>query len=132
MSTDGVRQDFVLAERPAGAGSLRVGLSLTGAHAESAAYGAKLTLDASARELAYSRLRVTDATGKELTATQQVRSANRITVEVADAGAVYPIRIDPTFSDADWVSLNPGLPGANDTVNAAVVDGSGRQSLHRR
>jgi hypothetical protein len=35
------------------------------------------------------------------------------------------VRIDPTFSDADWVSLNPGLPGANGTVRAIAVDGSG-------
>jgi hypothetical protein len=41
-----------------------------------------------------------------------------------DAEAVYPLRIDPTFSDADWVSMG-GFPGANGTVHAAVRDGSG-------
>ena len=43
---------------------------------------------------------------------------------VNDADAVYPIRIDPTFSDANWISMG-GIPGANSQVRAAVVDGSG-------
>jgi len=48
-----------------------------------------------------------------------------IAVQVDDTAAVYPIRIDPTFSDANWISMNPSFPGADGTVNAAVVDGSG-------
>ena len=44
---------------------------------------------------------------------------------VNDADAVYPVRIDPTFSDANWISMNPNFPGASDIVHAAVVDGSG-------
>src|SRR3989442_6836807 len=38
--------------------------------------------------------------------------------------AIYPVRIDPTFSDADWFSLG-GIPGADSIVYASVVDGSG-------
>src|SRR5882672_68589 len=30
-----------------------------------------------------------------------------------------------TFSDANWMSLNPSIPGADQDVSAAVVDGSG-------
>ena len=43
---------------------------------------------------------------------------------VNDAEAVYPVRIDPTFSDDNWVRLG-GIPGANGDVLAAVVEGSG-------
>ena len=44
----------------------------------------------------------------------QVRDREReMRVRVADANATYPVRIDPTFSDADWVSLNSGIPGAD-------------------
>ncbi len=43
---------------------------------------------------------------------------------VNDAEAVYPVRIDPTFSDANWISMG-GIPGANGTVYAAAVDGKG-------
>jgi trimeric autotransporter adhesin len=36
-----------------------------------------------------------------------------------------PILPAATFSDADWVSLNPGIPGANSDVRAIAVDSSG-------
>src|SRR6266446_2165222 len=29
------------------------------------------------------------------------------------------------FSDANWISMNPSIPGADNYVYAAVVDGSG-------
>ncbi len=124
-SVDGVRQDFLITERPAGAGDLRVELALTGARAEAAAYGAKVILEGSGRALAYSRLRAIDANGQELAARLEVLSADRLAVRVADGNATYPVRIDPTFSDANWVSLNPGMPGANADVYAIAVDGSG-------
>ena len=38
--------------------------------------------------------------------------------------AVYPVRIDPTFNDANWSSMG-GIPGADGWVNAAVVDDAG-------
>jgi hypothetical protein len=47
-----------------------------------------------------------------------------LTVLVNDAEAAYPVRIDPTFNDANWVSMG-GVPGANGGVSAAVTDGSG-------
>ena len=68
VSMDGVRQDFVVLARPAGAGELTVRLAVSGARVEPATTGARLVLDNSGRKLAYSRLRVTDATGKELPA----------------------------------------------------------------
>ncbi len=125
VNVDGVRQDFVVTERPDGTGELWVELALTGARADAAACGARLTLDGSGRVLAYSRLRVEDATGRELTACLEVLSVDRLAVRVADASATYPVRIDPTFSDDDWVSLNPGMPGANYPVYAVAADGSG-------
>ena len=35
---------------------------------------------------------------------------------VNDAGAVYPVRIDPTFSDANWISMGPAFPARTDTL----------------
>jgi hypothetical protein len=125
VSVDGVRQDFIIPERPAGAGDLRVELALTGARAEAAAYGAKLVMEGSERALAYSRLRATDATGKQLKARLEVLWANRLALRVEDADATYPVGIDPTFSDANWISVNWGMPGANGAVAAITVDGSG-------
>jgi hypothetical protein len=51
-------------------------------------------------------------------------SLARLAVLVEDGEAVYPVRIDPTFSDDNWVSMG-GLPGAVGLVTAAVVDGAG-------
>src|SRR6266700_3780265 len=75
VSMDGVRQDFVVLERPSGAGELAVRLAVSGARVEPAAFGARLVLENSGRKIAYSRLRVSDATGKELTARMEVAGA---------------------------------------------------------
>ena len=125
VSVDGVRQDFLILQRPAGEGDLTVELALRGARAEVAAYGAKLILEGSGRALAYSRLRATDATGQQLAARLEVLSADRLAVTVADANATYPVRIDPTFSDANWVSLNPAVSGADGGVYAMALDSGG-------
>jgi len=124
VSMDGVRQDFVVAERPAGDGPLRVELDVTGAKAEALVNGARLTLDSSGRKLVYARLHVVDAGGNTLTARMKVTTEAGLAVLVEDGGAVYPVRIDPTFSDANWVSMG-GIPGLSGTVSAAVLDGPG-------
>jgi len=123
---DGVRQDFIIAKRPAGEGALAVELALNGATAaQSTAAAATLTLAGSERALVYSRLHVFDANGTSLTARFNVRSGDRLGIEVDDATAVYPVRIDPTFSDAHWVSLNGDIAGVDATVRASVVDADG-------
>jgi hypothetical protein len=122
---DGLRRTGQRSTLNQSAGDLRVELALSGARAEAAAGGARLSLEGSGRALVYSRLRVEDATGRELTARLEVLSSDRLAVNVADGGATYPVRIDPMFSDANWVSLNPGMPGADGTVEALAVDDSG-------
>src|SRR6266568_2327456 len=72
VSMDGVRHDFVVLERPSGAGELAVPLAVSGAQVEPAAGGVQLALENSGRKIAYGRLRVTDATGKELIARMEV------------------------------------------------------------
>jgi hypothetical protein len=134
VSMDGVRQDFVLPERPGGAGELAVRLAVSGATIEPAPEGAQLVLENSGRTIAYNRLRVTDANGKELPARMEVQQTSAsspqppafpLVVLVDDTDAMYPVRIDPTFSDANWISMNPSIPGTDSQVSAAVVDGAG-------
>ncbi len=146
VSADGVRQDFVVTEKPEGRGELRVDLAVAGAKVEAMPGGARLTLEPSGRKIAYSRMRAIDATGKELAARIEVLISNAkskkdkaqmiqrhlmsaalesaLVVLVKDIAAVYPVRIDPTFSDDNWISMG-GFPGANDSVSVAVVDGAG-------
>src|SRR5438874_3282476 len=64
------------------------------------------------------------STAERQTKTQPEGRAPTLVMLVNDTDAVYPVRIDPTFSDANWISMG-GIPGANDIVLAAVVDGSG-------
>lgn len=124
-STDGVRQDFVVLERPPGeGGSLALDLQLKGAYAEKAAYGAKIVIETTGRELAYSRLHVTDAKGRELSAHMEVPAVDCLRLVVEDDGADYPVRIDPTFSDADWVSMG-GVCGTSGEVEAIASDQAG-------
>ncbi len=101
---DGLRQDFEVLASPAGAGELRVELGLDGATAEAATYGAKLTLAGSGREIATAACTWT-MPALSLTARLEVSEAGRLAVCVG-----MSVRIDPTFSDADWVALNPSIP----------------------
>jgi hypothetical protein len=121
VSVDGVRQDFIVEQRPTGQGELRVELDLTGAKAEPLANGARLVLDGSGRKLAYARLRAVDAKGKDLTARLQVTAETRLAVLVEDGAATYPVCIDPTFSDEDWFCLGSGVNGS---IKALAVSGS--------
>ena len=118
VSVDGVRQDFLAMDAPGGTGALRLELAVNGARVEEAADGARLVLNGSGRKLVYSRLRAVDAQGRTLPATMKMVTDRRLAVVVDDAVAVYPVRVDPTFSDANWASIG----GANGNVYAAVVD----------
>src|SRR5258706_13649933 len=40
-------------------------------------------------------------------------------------GAVYPVRIDPSFSDANWINIG-GIPGADGRGYATAMDGAGK------
>jgi hypothetical protein len=124
VSMDGVRQDFVVLERPVGAGELKVSLKVSGAVIAATTYGAKLKLPGSGREIAYSRLKVTDSTDRVFDAQMTIMDADHIQVRINDTLASYPLRIDPTFSDADWLSMG-GIYGPNSRVSGIAVDGSG-------
>lgn len=126
LSMDGVRQDFVISQPPAGDGELRVELAVIGAKAAPLANvnGVRLVLNESGRKLAYHRLRVTDARGRILTARMEVVATGNLAVVVDDAQAVFPVRIDPTFSDDDWIGLS-GAPGTIGEVLALAGDGLG-------
>ncbi|MFZ4664785.1 MAG: hypothetical protein ACOYNY_47790, partial [Caldilineaceae bacterium] len=125
VSTDGVRQDFVLLTRPAGAAQLRLELAVTGAMVRQAtgSDGLTLRLAGSGRDLVYNRLQVSDATGRTLPAQLQATAADRIAIVVDDQAATWPLRMAPTFSDADWSSLAQST-GLNAPVSSLAVSGN--------
>lgn len=118
-SREGIRQDFLVPLRPTGEGELRLRMGLEGASAQMGTDGVRLTMDGSGRELVYNKLFVTDAKERMLPARFVVGNARTIEILIEDANAIYPIRIDPTISDADWELLGTG---ADNGVYTVAVD----------
>ena len=90
----GLEQGFDIARRPVGSGALTLSLAVAG----------RVRLDHGTvllpGGLRYAGLQATDARGHSLRAWLQVRDG-RILVSVADRGARYPLRIDPTVQQAE-------------------------------
>lgn len=129
VSMDGIRQDFVIQQRPSGDGALTLTLAVDGADVVETGYGVRLRLNGSGRDIAYSRLHVTDQSGRELAARMKQLPNGRLAVEVDDTAAAYPVRIDPTYSDANWITISgmAGTEGGNNgaVINAAVTSPNG-------
>ncbi|MCX6984909.1 MAG: hypothetical protein NT118_09205, partial [Lentisphaerae bacterium] len=123
VSGDGIRQDFIVSKKPEGNGELVLAVGLGGATAELADYGLEIRLAETGREFAYSKLLVTDASGRHLPAEFKLNSPNEFIVAVNDSGAVYPVRIDPTISDANWVNMWD--TGTNYSIDVFAYDSSG-------
>jgi hypothetical protein len=105
VSLDGIQQDFVVTQPPTGRGLLRGELALHGANVEESGEEMQLVMSDTGRRLAYSRLHVCDASGRVLAARMYRVNSNRMALVVDDTAAKYPVRIDPTFSDANWSNL---------------------------
>ncbi len=124
VSGDGIRQDFIVSKKPEGNASLSLAIGLSGATAELSASGLKIRLIETGREFAYSRLLVTDAAGKTLPAEFKINSQDEFVVSVDDSNAIYPIRIDPTISDNNWIGMD-GIAGVNGVVYVLTCDSFG-------
>jgi hypothetical protein len=118
---NGIRQDFIIPVKPQGNGALQVQLHVEGATLNSKADGFSVALANSQRTLTYDRLKVTDADNKTLPAHMQLLANNQINIVVDDSTALYPLTIDPTVGDENWV----GAVGApNGYVGHIVCKGS--------
>jgi len=105
VGLDGIRQDFVISRPPTGRGLLRLELQAHGAEVMQQGGRLELHLSDANRVVSYGRLHVEDATGKTLKADMVRTGSDRIALLVDDSSAAYPVRIDPTFSDANWTGL---------------------------
>jgi hypothetical protein len=101
----GVEQGFTIATRPAGPGpSLSISLRSSGTLTPELAGGSLTLRDRSGTPvLRYGSLRVTDATGRVLPARLAV-SPGTVRIVVRDAGAVYPLHVDPYTQQATLVA----------------------------
>ena len=123
-SAEGIRQDFMITSAPLGNGALILELAFQGSTLRTA--GDKILLDLpGGRELLYHRLQVADSSGKILPARFEIQDAGHLRIVVADAGATYPVRIDPTITDSNWVSIvGPFVENFNHYVYAMAWDGT--------
>lgn len=97
----GIEQGFTIARRPEGEGLLRVRLTTTGTLVPETEGDGLVLRDAGDRKrLGYRGLLAWDASGRDLAAHMSARDG-MLTLEVDDAGAVYPVTIDPTIANED-------------------------------
>ena len=97
-SPAGLEQGFTLEERPAGDGPLVVELVVAGARP--ALRGDAVVFETGAqRRLRYGELAAADAAGHALASRFEVPSGERLRIVVDDAGATYPLVIDPLLTE---------------------------------
>jgi uncharacterized delta-60 repeat protein len=123
----GIRQDFIVDSSPEGSGLLHVQLQVSNADVQEKHNGALIQL-VSGRQLTYDRLTVVDSDGKSIPARIAVLKngtgqKNVIDITVNDADARYPLTIDPTVGDQNWVSMG-GYAGTDSAIYAVATHGS--------
>ncbi len=120
---EGLEHGWTLSERPAGGeedAPLRVEIALEGdLDAEVTADGRYVVLrnEVGVETLRYQKLKVWDAGGRELAA-RMVGGGKTLTIEVDDAGAIYPLTIDPMFTQQAY--LKASNTGADDEFGWSV------------
>jgi hypothetical protein len=126
-SAAGLEQGFTLAERPTGTGPLALELAVQGASAS--LHGDAVVFATQAgRTLRYDHLVATDATGEALVARLAVPAPQRVRIQIEDAGAKYPLTIDPLLTQTADAQLEANqistLFGAS-VASAGDVNGDG-------
>ncbi len=109
----GLEQGFTIAKRREGTGPLLLDLRVSGSlHPESPEEDevAFQVAASQAAPLWYRSLYVTDARGEELPAGLSVHG-DRLSIRVVDAGAVYPVTIDPLFVSETKLTASDGAAG---------------------
>jgi len=103
---EGLEQGFTVMERPAGEGPLciegGVGSGLR-AEFDSDEAGIDFLDRGGARVLRYAELHVREAGGREVPSCLRLK-CNRVAILVDDAGAAYPLTVDPLMTSPAWTA----------------------------
>ncbi len=126
---DGLEQGFTLESRPAGAESDPVVLSLGVGRARARLRDERVILETEhGRRLQYARLAVRDAHARPVPARFAVDTGERIELVIDDAGASYPLVVDPLLSGTSEATLEGDQSGSSfgsPAVTAGDIDGDG-------
>jgi RHS repeat-associated protein len=116
----GIEQSFHVAARPHGNGAVTIDVPISGLITSSGPSGVVLR-DGTGRAVAtYSGLRVTDARGRVVSASMAPAQGGRgIVITAHDAGALYPLSVDPTWSTPS-ADIYVSMAGKTQPVNATT------------
>ncbi len=123
----GLEHGATLASRPAGTGHLVLDLAVEEA-AAALRDGQVVFTTGAGRRLSYDHLLVLDAEGATVPAHMEVPDAKHVRLVVDDAGAAYPLTVDPLLSalaDTKLESDDPSLGLGISVAGAGDVNGDG-------
>lgn len=107
---EGLRQNFIIPNKPAGKGELELQLKLTGNLTGAIVNNGLLLKDkAGATKLFYTDLKVWDADHNLVAAAMNIHNNNILSITVNDAAAVYPLTIDPINKTPEWAGSADGV-----------------------
>ncbi|HEX7905729.1 MAG TPA: integrin alpha [Chitinophagaceae bacterium] len=115
-NADGLRQNFIIHERPTGKGRVMISLALQ-TDLEVAVDNKRMFFHTAANakdvKLYYEDLKVWDANGQNLFAQMQLdKKSGILSIVVDDKNAAYPITVDPLNKTPEWTTSADGiLPG---------------------
>jgi len=109
-SEKGLRQNFIIQNKPAGNGDLQVVLKLKGDLSASLLNnGIQFKDKTGATKLFYTDLNVWDADHRVINASMQLTDKNTLAIVVNDKDANYPLTIDPINKTPEWTTSADGV-----------------------
>lgn len=124
-SEKGLRQNFILQNKPAGKGRLRINIKLDKNKSISPAIvnGNSLVLQSAHKIIfSYEGLKVWDANHRIIDAWMELnKSKDELSIVVNDTEAVYPLTVDPLNKNPEWTTSAEGvLPALLNNLNLQV------------
>ena len=112
---EGLRQNFIVKQKPSGKGQLRLQIEVTGTLTPTLTSTTAMALREPGKNgairLSYEDLKVWDAKQHILPAVMELKG-NTLSIVVNDEHAVYPVTIDPINKNPDWRTSMDGLTTA--------------------